>query len=334
MFADIKIDPSFVKLNGPPDFKAFYAPKGEAIAGNFYEADLYYKGRKYNSSEHAFQRQKFSPYNVKKFDVEYDENYSNGMNSGEAAWRAAQKFNHLVRKDWLKIRDSIMEDVVNVKFDDPILFAKLKETEGDFLVEHAPGDHWGDNRDGSGRNILGKLLMQKRGDIVSETKLYRKWINSKTKLCRNCSQKGVHTDKNGKVHDFCGKSCADMYNKNSKLNPKSKPMKFCCNCYKQPVHVDTNGKVHDFCGKICASAYNKISKLGPIKLCRNCHKQPVNIGVNGKAHEFCGRFCASAYNKKSNSRPIKLCRNCHRQPVHVDTNGRVHDFCGKKCANV
>ncbi|MEN8217652.1 MAG: NADAR family protein [Pseudomonadota bacterium] len=69
-----------------------------------------------------------------------------------------------LRANWEKVKDDIMREAVMAKFrahDD--LKKRLLETGNDKLVEKAPMDYyWGCGKDGSGKNMLGKILMETR----------------------------------------------------------------------------------------------------------------------------------------------------------------------------
>ncbi len=69
-----------------------------------------------------------------------------------------------LRADWEKVKDDIMRQAVLAKFrahDD--LKKRLLETGNEKLVENAPMDYyWGCGQDGSGKNMLGKILMETR----------------------------------------------------------------------------------------------------------------------------------------------------------------------------
>ena len=72
-----------------------------------------------------------------------------------------------LRRDWEKVKDSIMEEAVRTKFvEHPKLQELLLLTEDRELVEHTARDaYWGDGGNGKGRNMLGKILMKVRDDL-------------------------------------------------------------------------------------------------------------------------------------------------------------------------
>jgi len=85
------------------------------------------------------------------------------VKNGHEAWQLGQDNKNKIRKDW----DSVdcMKHVLQAKFSqNPELKKRLLSTQKAYLVEHTPRDaFWGDKGDGSGQNMLGRLLMQTRG---------------------------------------------------------------------------------------------------------------------------------------------------------------------------
>lgn len=109
--------------------------------------------------EHYFQAQKFvgTPYAEK-------------IRSAPTPKRAAELGRsraHPLRSDWEKVKDALMLKAVQRKFEiHEELRALLLQTGNEELVENAPGDYyWGCGADGSGKNMLGKTLMQVRSTL-------------------------------------------------------------------------------------------------------------------------------------------------------------------------
>ena len=86
--------------------------------------------------------------------------------NGEEAWKSAQKLSYQQRGDWYQVRENIMLEVLRAKFDQhPELTELLLATGDAYLVEHTYRDaFWADGGDGHGKNRLGILLMQVRGE--------------------------------------------------------------------------------------------------------------------------------------------------------------------------
>src|SRR5262245_21003709 len=69
-----------------------------------------------------------------------------------------------IRPDWQSARDEAMRRVVRAKFEQHAdIRAVLLGTGDATLVEHTENDdYWGDGGDGSGHNMLGRILMEVR----------------------------------------------------------------------------------------------------------------------------------------------------------------------------
>jgi len=74
-----------------------------------------------------------------------------------------------LRCDWERVKDDIMRAAVLCKFRTHGSIRNiLLATEGEELVENAPFDYyWGCGHDGSGRNMLGTILMEVREHLRS-----------------------------------------------------------------------------------------------------------------------------------------------------------------------
>jgi len=128
---------------------------------NFYRAPIQADGHTWPTTEHYFQAQKFvgTPYVgvIRK------------LTSAREAFQLARdpKVSRWRRSDWDGVKDDIMLKALRLKFmQHDKLRRKLLETADKTLIEHTSNDsYWGDGGDGSGRNMLGKLLMQVRGDL-------------------------------------------------------------------------------------------------------------------------------------------------------------------------
>lgn len=109
--------------------------------------------------EHYFQAQKFAG-------TPYAEKIRLASAPKQAAEMGRSRQQPL-RPDWEQVKDAVMLKAVQRKFE---LHAEpraiLLSTGDEELVESAPGDYyWGCGADGSGRNQLGKTLMQVRAAL-------------------------------------------------------------------------------------------------------------------------------------------------------------------------
>ena len=75
-----------------------------------------------------------------------------------------------LRRDWKLVKVSVMREAPIAKFEQhPQLRDLLLSTADAKLVEHTERhDYWGDGGDGSGRNMLGQLLMEVRRRLGGE----------------------------------------------------------------------------------------------------------------------------------------------------------------------
>ena len=109
--------------------------------------------------EHYFQAQKFE-----------DENYVEQIRRAEnphKAKRLGRTRKLPIRKNWDHIRVRIMEEAVLAKFKTHSKIAQMLINTGEqTLVENAPHDYfWGCGTQGTGQNMLGKILMKVRTEL-------------------------------------------------------------------------------------------------------------------------------------------------------------------------
>jgi ribA/ribD-fused uncharacterized protein len=134
---------------------------GDAHGGfsNFSRHPVTLKGKVWPTSEHYFQAQKFPG-------TEHEEAIRNAPGPGEAARMGRQRSRPL-RPDWEQVKDDVMREVVLAKFTQhEDLRRALLDTGDAELVEHTANDaYWADGGDGSGRNMLGIILMEVRAQL-------------------------------------------------------------------------------------------------------------------------------------------------------------------------
>ena len=111
------------------------------------------------TSEHYFQAQKFLV-------PEIQEKIRLLESPMDAALEGRNRQNPL-RKDWEDVKDDIMRYAVREKFrQNPEILEELIATSDAKLIEHTKNDHyWADGGDGSGKNMLGKILMETRATL-------------------------------------------------------------------------------------------------------------------------------------------------------------------------
>jgi len=126
---------------------------------NFAPYPIKLDGKRWPTSEHYFQAHKF-------LDAAVRERIRRTASPMEAA-KLGRSRKLRLRSDWEAVKVSIMQKAVQAKFDQHAdLAALLLGTHDARLIEHAPDDaFWGDGGDGSGRNMLGQILMQLRDEL-------------------------------------------------------------------------------------------------------------------------------------------------------------------------
>jgi ribA/ribD-fused uncharacterized protein len=84
-----------------------------------------------------------------------------------AAKTLARERPNALRPNWLQMRDGAMEKAQRAKFaSHPVLAEKLTSTGNAEIIEASPmSKHWGAGSDGTGKNMLGRILMKIRADL-------------------------------------------------------------------------------------------------------------------------------------------------------------------------
>ena len=138
----------------------FYSTTDEyGCFSNFSRHTVFLKGKRWPTSEHYFQAQKFAG-------TEHEEAVRRCKRPADAA-NIGRDRKLPLRRDWESVKDQIMLEVVRAKFTQhEDLKAILLGTGDAKLVEHTTNDsYWGDGGDGSGKNRLGQLLMRVRDEL-------------------------------------------------------------------------------------------------------------------------------------------------------------------------
>lgn len=125
---------------------------------NFYKEPVEWEGIVYPTNEHAFQA-------AKNQDPSYREKVRAARTPADAK-RLGRKV--ALRPDWEAIKLDVMTVLVTRKFtSDSSLAMRLVKTSGHELIE---GNNWGDQEwgvvDGVGKNLLGKILMAVRDELI------------------------------------------------------------------------------------------------------------------------------------------------------------------------
>ncbi len=138
-------------------------PYGEF--SNFAAFPVEIDGQIWPTSEHYFQAQKF-------FGTERAELIRLNSSPSTAA-RLGRSRKHLLRADWEQVKDAIMYRAVLAKFTQHDRLRRMLLSTGEaLLVEQTANDsYWADGGDGSGKNMLGQILMQVRDELRLTMKL-------------------------------------------------------------------------------------------------------------------------------------------------------------------
>ncbi|MFN6559829.1 MAG: NADAR family protein [Nostoc sp. ChiSLP01] len=138
----------------------FYSTREEyGCFSNFSAHGFELDGLYWPTSEHYFQAQKFvgTPHTEQIRLVKMPKD----------AARMGRERTRPLRQDWEQVKDDIMRQAVLCKFQTHTDIRDiLLSTGNEEIVENSPIDfYWGCGADGSGKNMLGKILMEVR-DIL------------------------------------------------------------------------------------------------------------------------------------------------------------------------
>ena len=127
---------------------------------NFAAFPIQLDGKRWPTSEHYFQAQKFE-------DPKEREQVRKAKTPSVAA-RLGRDRKKKLRRDWESAKVNVMRKAVEAKFrQHEDLRALLLGTGDAKLVEHTENDdYWGDGGDGSGKNMLGIILMDLRAKLA------------------------------------------------------------------------------------------------------------------------------------------------------------------------
>ena len=111
------------------------------------------------TSEHYFQAQKF-------YGTEYVEIIRLLDNPMKAA-KMGRNRNLPLREDWEEVKDDVMRKAVYAKFSQNIELKNiLLDKDSEYIVENTSNDYyWGCGTNGSGKNMLGIILMEIRDKL-------------------------------------------------------------------------------------------------------------------------------------------------------------------------
>jgi len=152
--------PKRVVKNVPKVIKFYHAHKPYYQFTNFFHAPIVVDGKKWLTSEHYFQSQKFDDDDLKE-QVRLQQ-------TARYAFDQAHSLDSYKRWDWDAIKDDAMLQAIWAKFNQhPRLRKLLLDTDDSTLVEATQGKdiYWGVDQHGFGFNRLGQSLMLIRSEL-------------------------------------------------------------------------------------------------------------------------------------------------------------------------
>jgi ribA/ribD-fused uncharacterized protein len=138
----------------------FYSTQGEhGCFSNFSKHGFEIDGKYWKTSEHYFQGQKFAG-------TSHEEDVRKAVTPKQAATIGRDRARPL-RRDWEQVKDDVMRRALLAKFSTHVDIRQiLLDTGDEEIVENAPGDYyWGCGKTGTGKNMLGKILMEVRTQL-------------------------------------------------------------------------------------------------------------------------------------------------------------------------
>ena len=138
----------------------FYSTQDEyGCFSNFSRHGIGLDDKYWKTSEHYFQAQKFAG-------TKYEDKVREARSPKEAATLGRRR-DFPLRQDWEAVKDDVMRRAVLKKFQTHDDIREILLNTGDeHIVENAPGDYyWGCGKDGTGKNMLGIILMEVREQL-------------------------------------------------------------------------------------------------------------------------------------------------------------------------
>jgi N-glycosidase YbiA len=141
----------------------FYSTKDQyGVFSNFSKHKIGLDGTTWATTEHYFQAQKFENPDIQR-------QIQAAKTPSEAA-KMGRDRNNPLRKDWEAVKDAVMKKALYAKV---MQHAEVRQTllnTGDAtLIEHTKNDHyWADGGDGTGKNMLGIILMEIREELKKD----------------------------------------------------------------------------------------------------------------------------------------------------------------------
>jgi len=142
-------------------FYGHYPRQPGWMFSNFSDHPTLIDGHLWKTTEHYFQAMKF----FGSDDAWY--NTIKNVDSVAASKKLGNSRDHKLRDDWENVKDDVMRKAVKAKVYQHLdVFNFLMSTGNQVLIEASPTDYyWGEGDLRTGKNMLGKILMEIRKDI-------------------------------------------------------------------------------------------------------------------------------------------------------------------------
>lgn len=165
------VDPAIISDIAATQLVCFYKTGPTDFLGNFYvcQNGVTVWGHRFQCSEAAFQWKKYDLARIQ--DPKMKEFfYADGEQAFQLNRYFEKNYPGQFAPKWKEgVRDDVMWEILQAKFQqNPELMDLLNVTSGAYLLEHNQAkrdNYWSDNHDGSGKNMLGKMLMAIRDSL-------------------------------------------------------------------------------------------------------------------------------------------------------------------------
>src|ERR1700761_5973339 len=162
-----------MKLTLDTNDEVYFYEQDFYVLSNFSAFSLMWDGFRFDTAEAAYHYEKFPRFpDIRKA--------IRDAKSAHEAFKLAETFKHLARKNWKAVRVEVMRDILEAKVEQHEYVKRNLLATGDRnLIENSWRDSfwgWGENRDG--KNMLGRLWMDIRSNLRKQNPVSAKsdWI--------------------------------------------------------------------------------------------------------------------------------------------------------------
>lgn len=140
----------------------FWEGEGEfGFLSNFSYISVFYDGKNWPTSEHAYQAAKFNDERIKEEILK--------AKTPDEAFRIGRRNSDILVKNWHDIRVGIMENIVSEKLKQNLYLKELllKTGNKNIFESSSTDSFWGWGPDKKGENHMGKIWMNLREKIIN-----------------------------------------------------------------------------------------------------------------------------------------------------------------------